>query len=88
MALVASLLSASAQARVSAKAPTQSECTKQARAATAAVKKRFTTPSYPSFKMSASAGKNVWYIAPSLGTGYALSLSQGVKTPRRRPVSS
>jgi ribose transport system substrate-binding protein len=78
-AVALSCVAASANAGVAATAPTKAQCVKQARAATSAVKKRFTIPSYPSFRMKASAGKNVWYIAPSLGTGYALALSQGVK---------
>ena len=78
-AVAVSFVAASANAGVAATAPTKAQCVKQARAATSAVKKRFTIPSYPTFRMKANAGKNVWYIAPSLGTGYALALSQGVK---------
>lgn len=80
LATAVAVTAATAHGRVGAKGPSQQECTKQARAATAAMKKRFTIPSYPSFRMRASAGKNVWYIAPSLGTGYALALSQGAKS--------
>lgn len=61
-----------------AKAPSKRECTRLARKATAAAKKRFVIPKYATFAMAANRGKKVWYIAPSLATGYALALSQGV----------
>lgn len=77
-ALTATSVASGAPAAVTAKGPSAAECTRLARQATAAAKKRFTIPRRASFNMSRNRGKNVWYIAPSLATGYALALSQGV----------
>jgi ABC-type sugar transport system substrate-binding protein len=59
--------------------PTAKSCTAQARQATAAAKKRLVFPTLPKLNMAANNGKNVWYVAPSLATGYALAVSQGIK---------
>jgi ABC-type sugar transport system substrate-binding protein len=79
VAATAGYASSTAAATPAATSPTTKQCIAAARAATAAVKKRLTIPQYPAFNMAANKGKNVWFIAPSLSTGYALVVSQGVK---------
>jgi ABC-type sugar transport system substrate-binding protein len=69
-----------ARAATSANAPTAKSCVLQARQATAKAKKRLTLPKLAKLNMAANSNKSIWYVAPSLATGYALAVSQGFKT--------